>query len=776
MELPCVVHRVITRKNNGFAVLAATLDRFNPKYSKDMEAYVKDAISKKYGTFSVIMDNLDINEDPSGSEYVFVGEMESKPSYGVSFRASMHYRDIPSTTDGMEAFLTILPHIGRVRAKAIIKEFGLDGTIELLNGDNIYALTRVSGITKKMIDGDGKKEGIQKAWNRQKAMRKLYEWLNAHGVSVKIGEKAFKIWGDNAQSVIEKNPYVLTSIRGVGFIIADKIAHQIASIMPNERSIACLKYILTQSVYEDSNLCIPYSSAKHEFLDLLEKCDINLGNKFDSKLYQDLLPNIIKTNLNTFVVVRDTRQGKPIPFLYLRNIWEKELFVSTQMASRWKNNVKGDCCSDLDIDDAEKNISLFYGKKIVLDECQKQAIKSAFNNSNSIITGSGGTGKSMICRCIYYLAGKKNMTIRMMSPTGKAAQVLSAKTGGKASTIHRSLGILPDSEYPTEEIFEDIVLIDEISMSGIDTMHAILFAMQNHPLARLVMVGDKNQLPSVSPGNFLSDIIEAQCINIVTLEKIHRQDEKSYIPLIANQIAKGKCVQIPSDASDISWHNLSTDTFDSDIINYMKKYFDDGKDIEDLQIISPMKKGKCGVFQINKIVQEFMTVKNGSIDKFLEIGFNKYYNGDRIMQIENNYEKNVFNGDIGKIVNLGERISYSTGKKERFIVVDFYGKEYEYVDSEFDQLMLAWCITVHKFQGSQCPYIVCVIASEASIMMSKELIYTSFTRCEKHLDIFGHQSTFSVGTTKSSIRMRYTNTSKIINEYLTNEKILQVLS
>lgn len=412
-----------------------------------------------------------------------------------------------------------------------------------------------------------------------------------------------------------------------------------------------------------------------------------------------------------------------------------------------------------------------------LDECQKKAIVSAFTNKITIIVGPAGSGKSTICKYIYEIAKRKNMSIKMMSPTGKAAQVLSNKTGHGASTIHRGLRMLPGDSSPREDITEDILLVDEIGMCGIDTIYAMFQSMEGNLWGNMVFVGDKNQLPSVSPGNFLFDFMDTGIVNVVELDTIHRQSEDSYISVVSNEIAKGKVTPIPDNSKDITWHDLKYNTFYDDLIEFINGYVDGGSNIDDLQIISPMKKGHYGVFKINELIQEEMAKRNNSCDDFMQRQFNKFYVGDRVIQIENNYEKMIFNGDMGKIIEMGEKIvdPSKSDKKEKFITVSFYGEEVTFYGEEIDQINLAWCITVHKFQGSQSNNIVFIMANEAQIMMYKELVYTAFTRAAEKLDVFGDISMFRLAPTKSSINKRYTNFSQIIKSLKTDKHILKVL-
>jgi len=365
-----------------------------------------------------------------------------------------------------------------------------------------------------------------------------------------------------------------------------------------------------------------------------------------------------------------------------------------------------------------------------------------------------------------------------MSPTGKAAQVLAKKTQAIASTIHRSLKMVPGQDHPEEKILDNIVVIDEFSMVGIDTMYPIFYALKGNKDARIVLVGDSNQLPSVSPGNFLSDITKSKCANVVKLDKIHRQDENSYISLIANEISSGKIVQdIPENATDIHWQPSTSDQLAAYITYKMSNYLKEYK-IEDIQIIAPMYKGASGITRINDIMQDMMAKIEGTTDRTLKRPFQLFYEGDRVMQWENNYEKEVFNGDMGRIADLGRTVIDKDRKQteDDFITVDFDGEEKVYVGEEINQLRLAWCCSIHKYQGSQSPYVMLVLPCEAQRMMSKELVYTAMTRAEKYLYMIGSIQMFRKAPTQSVVRRRFTNLPEMVQEYREDKKIFKILS
>lgn len=769
MELPCIVRHVQFRNEKGFAILACDLDPFSAKYKPDMEGMVEGAVNEKYQTFPVSLGMLDPHENPSGGQYIFVGDFTTNPKYGRQFKAEFYYQDTPTTEDGLLACLMTLPNIKESRANAIIKRFGVQGTIEVLD-INPSALTEISGINEKRLGP------IIKAWEEKKYMRELFTFLTSHQIPMTWADKIFKEWGKDSLKIIAENPYRLVEIRGIGFVTADTIAHKVMDKIPVEyRTTACMKYVVEENTWSESNLCLPYSELKKGVLAIITQCDEELENETDSQEILKVIPTCLKNNLKLFGAMKDKTDNTV--YVYLRRVMDRERFIAQQIWTRKEFDHNKQTCTDLELDDAQSNISVHNRQEIVLDDTQKQAIKSAFEHKLTVITGGGGTGKSTICRAIFYLAQKKGMTVRMMSPTGRAAQVLSEKTGCGASTIHRSLNLKPGDDEPKNRITEDIVIIDESSMSGIDTMYPILSAMQENVWGNIVFVGDKNQLPSVSPGNFLSDLISCGVLNVVTLDKVHRQDENSYIYLIANDIAKGKSVTIPSNASDIKWNNINPDSFKEDLLEFVDAYIDSGQDMEDLQIISPMKKGLCGVYRINEILQESMARRNNETDNFIQRGFSKFHVGDKVIQIVNNYDKMIFNGDMGLIISVGEkaRDSSSNDRLEKYVVVDFYGEKMTYFGEDLDELHLAWGITVHKFQGSQCKHVVFILAGEAQIMMSKELVYTGFTRAEKMLTIFGHSAMLRIAPTKSAIRKRYTNLVKLIDECKNGKKNFDVL-
>lgn len=764
MELPCMVVRTVYSKDN-FAILSCILNNYSSLYNVGLEDIILKHFPPNKEEFTVSLNSSNIG-DMDGQQCVFVGEFAKHKKYGNQFKSSFFFPDEPSTEDGLRHYLCRLPNIKQMRSEEIIKTFGVAGTIDVFS-NHPERLLEINGITQNRLGP------IKEIWDKERYHRDLYVWLGENGIDYKIADKIYAKWKTKSKEILLNNPYELTTVDGIGFKLADQIAHRIFP-EPNkaDRTVACVKHILKEAVYKDGHLCLYLKIVRDEGENLL--CS---GHEKDRMEYRSLIPAVIKNNPSLFVAVRDLVHVPNHIYIYNRIMWDKEKYVADQLFHRsiGKNEV-GEI-EENSLMEAEIDAGKFSRKSIILDDTQKEAIRSAFKNRVTVITGSGGSGKSTICRCIYYLAKNKGLSVRMMCPTGKASKVLADKTGAVATTIHRALKIKPNDELPRENIEDDLIIIDEVSMVGLDTMYPLFKAMDSNIWANIVFVGDPNQLPSVSPGNMLFDIINSGCANVVKLDKIHRQSEHSYIPLLANDISQGKCVEIPQDATDISFKTVINAEETVDMVKEsIKNFLDEGNDIEDLQVMSPMYKGFGGIIAINSGIQEMMADIHGTKDDCIQGEFSKFYVGDRVLQMVNNYDKEIFNGDMGTVIEVGEKVMDSTknDKPEKYMLVDFYGDRYTYSGESIKELKVSWCCSVHKYQGSQTPNVIFIMLNEAMVMMNKELVYTAMTRASKKLEIYGHRQLFRFAPTKSVTRKRLTNIVNIVQELRESRKILQI--
>jgi len=770
LELPCFVNYIRFRsENSGYAILDCTLDKESNKYRSELEPLVEQCADPNQFVVSTSM--LNFGENPAGGQYIFVGKFVANKKYGNQFKSDFYYRDSPTTIDGLRTYLMMLPHIKDVRSNEIIKKFGVEETIEVLD-KTPEKLLEINGITEDRL------KLIKEAWDRDTFLRRLYIFLGEHDIAPSLGQKIFDLFKQASIEILKENPYRVIEVKGIGFKTADVIAYKINPNMPMDyRTKACIYHVLKENFVKNSNLCLPYSILKDTVLELLKTCDLDYKINTNIDEYAKLIPQCIRNENSGFVAIQNLNNKEA--FIYLKHVYNHEKAIANMFFKRRHlEHSRIEKCTDDDVDVAQEDVTKFNNRNIVLDLTQRQAIMSAFNHKVTIITGPGGTGKSTICRCICSIADEKGLAIRLMSPTGKASQVLAEKTGHHAATIHRSLRMVPNESIPKESIMEDIVIVDEFSMVGIDTLYAISLALEKNMWGNIVLVGDANQLPSVSPGNFLFDLMSVNCANIIRLDKIHRQDENSYITVLANDISNGKTIHIPDNATDMRWISSADsdicNVVESDIMKYLKK----NGNLSDLQLLSPKYKGDCGVDAMNSMVQNIMMEHNGTKDRFLQREFHKFYVGDRVIQLENNYDKEVFNGDIGVITDIGIKVidPQREDKKDMVVTVNYYGDIVTYIGQEVEQITLAWCCTVHKYQGSQMKNIMFIVSREANIMFSKELVYTALTRAEKFLSIYGSMDILNTSPVRSAIKKRYTNFQNFYNELEENKSMFRSLN
>jgi len=441
VELPCIVEKVIFQKDNGFAILAATLNAYSVKYNAKIEDEVKQNLAlSKYGNFTVTTGMLDPGTCIEGKQVVFIGDYVENKKFGNQFKSEFYYVELIRTVDGLKSFLEGIPHIKQARSKAIIDKYGVEGTIDVLD-NNPNELIAINGITEKRLII------IKKEWDKERVLMDLCVFLGDRGVPPTLAKKIYDKWNSESMDIVENDPYRISEIRGIGFETADNFAHQVLEDIPKaDRLKACMRFVLWTDVYKNSNLCTPYGVLTKNVKNILHQSNIKMGRTEDVEgTYKPLMVTCIKNNLNIFTGVQDIASGNT--FVYLKEILDKEVYVAKSLCGR--QEVPSDIeVSGEELNDSENDMENFSGFQVKLDGCQKKAIKSAFENKVTIITGGAGTGKSTICRCIYHLAQEKNLHVRMMSPTGKAAKVLSEKTGCGAQTIHRSLKILPGEDEP----------------------------------------------------------------------------------------------------------------------------------------------------------------------------------------------------------------------------------------------------------------------------------------------------------------------------------------
>ena len=685
-----------------------TVARFKPKKRKELITIV--------GKFPPI--------NP-GEDAILKGKWIYDKKYGEQFLVETLLPVTPSTLTGIEKYLGsgLIKGIGPVMAKRLVEKFGLKKLDIIENKPEM--LSKVEGIGPQRI------EMIKKAWEAQKEIKEIMIFLQSYMISAKLAVKIYKRFKNESINIIKKNPYILADeIHGVGFLTADKIAKELG--ISKEESIRIksgITYILTKEI-ENGHLFLPKEELIKKASDLLEVSPEKIKEGISELIEEG---RIINDNL--YNVYTEPIYLKP---LY---IFEKEVAIKIRDIAN-----KGNRLFNLDHEEVikwaenEVNIKLAYQ--------QKEAIKKSLTEKLMVITGGPGTGKTTIIKAILKIAIAQGLKVELAAPTGRAAKKLSETTGKEAKTIHRLLEFSPkerkflrDEEHPLNT---DIIILDESSMIDIILFYHFLKAVPKK--ASLILVGDVDQLPSVGPGAVLKDIINSKKVQVVRLTEIFRQAKDSLITINAHRINQGDFPIIKGEkGSDFFFIQKeepeeALDTIKSLVKERIPKYLSLSP-IDDIQVITPMHKGFLGTINLNKEMQMLLNPNGKEIARGFKIG-------DRVMQIINNYDLEVFNGDIGKISNWDP--------EEQIITVRFEDKTVPYELTDLDELTLAYAISVHKSQGSEYPVVIMPILTQHYLMLKRNLLYTGITRAKRLMILVGTKKAVAIAVKNDKVAKRYT--------------------
>ena len=659
--------------------------------------------------------------------------------YGRQFIVEKFRVEAPADVVGIQKYLGsgLIKGIGPAYASRIVKKFEAE-TLHIIDTDP-QRLLEIKGLGKKRL------ERIIACWTEQKSIREVMMFLQQYGVSPSFAQKIFKVYGEKSIELLKENPFRLAKdIFGIGFKTADKIAASMG-IEPDspERIDAGIEYVLSE-LSSDGNVCYPvpdFIRAAAEMLEVKpEMVEQRLGCLEEEKriVLQDLI-----------------HEGNSQPFIWVKPLYIAEFGISREMTRLIKSHSN---LRDVNVDKALEWVQ--EELKIELGKNQKTAVGYAIKEKLQIITGGPGTGKSTITNAILRITEKLTTKIALAAPTGRAAKRMSEITGKKASTIHSLLevdfrskgGFKRNRENPLDV---DLLIIDEASMIDTLLMYSLLKAIPSH--ARVIFVGDINQLPSVGPGNVLKDIISSRRIKVTMLNEIFRQAAGSKIITNAHRINEGVFPDIwNNDEDDFFFiEKLENDDVLSTIVALVsqrlpRKY--GLNNFGEIQVLAPMRRGVIGTENLNTVLQETLNPKKEGLFRFGK----KYAEGDKVMQIRNNYQKEVFNGDVGKILKID--------MTEQQILVEFEGKEVLYEFSDLDELVLAYAISVHKYQGSECPCIVMPIHTSHFKLLHRNLLYTGVTRGKRMVIIVGTKKALAIAVKNDEVKRRYTGLKQALME------------
>lgn len=651
------------------------------------------------------------------------------PKYGKQFKIS-HYKTIlPQTSEGILSLLEsgLIKGIGPSRAKDIIKKFG-DNTLEILDKEP-NKLLQVNGIGKSRLSE------IKASWSKGKEVRELIIFLKDYDFSLLFINKIYSKYGSQSQHVITSNPYrLINDIQGVGFKKADSVAQKMGFEKESYKRIkAGLKFVL-QEASESGHTYLPRDELLNRSVEVLN---------VDEHLVTQSLDHLTLENI---IIKKDNR-------IYLPHLYKSESSVGDQLIQRVKNNRPANTRQKVTtwLNDYSRE-NHWQG-----DDLQVMAVKNAAENSIMILTGGPGTGKTTTLKVIVDFFKQHGLKITLAAPTGRAANRLSESTKLKATTIHRLLEYNPHTpkrpfnKNSEEQLETDIVICDEISMIDIQLMANLLEAIPK--TASIILVGDNDQLPSVGAGNVLSDLIKSQKVPHINLRKVFRQAAESRIVTVAHEIKNNNIPNLLNNKTDNFFmleKNTPQECLDT-IINLTCKRLPLNKNLNpltDIQILTPMHKGILGTESINSNLQVQLNNNPAHISR----GNVKFIKGDKVMQVRNNYDSGVFNGDIGFITNV----------IDDNLVVDFNNNTVTYNRENLDELTLAYCITIHKSQGSEFNTVIIPLSTQHFVMLKKNLIYTAITRARELCIIVGSKKAFALAIRSADVETRYSYLDEIL--------------
>ena len=707
-QLRCVVERITYQNSlNGFTVLKCAAKGF-----ADLVTVV--------GTMP------DTNV---GSVLLLQGFWKVDSKYGRQFSVETFEEVLPATVLGIEKYLGsgLVKGIGPNFAKRIVNTFGVD-TLNVIEEDPEKLLT-VPGIGKIRV------ERIKKSWADQKEIKNIMIFLQGHGVSTSHATKIYKTYGNDSVKTVQENPYRLADdIWGIGFKTADTIASKMGfGHEKYERLRSGLMYTLNHLA--DEGHCY----ATREML-------MNTGSELlevNSSLLEEALDRMIREETVKTEALED-EQGIAI---YL-----PPFYFSEVGAARRLQKIAG----------TSRKIQVKTGpaeNDFPYDIAQILAIETAAQSKVLILTGGPGTGKTTTTRGILKAYKTARANILLAAPTGRAAKRLSETTGMEAKTIHRLLEYKPPEGYQRNEenpLDGDVLIVDECSMIDIMLMYNLLKAVPD--TMTLIMVGDIDQLPSVGAGNVLRDVIESGAFPVIRLTKIFRQAQSSRIITNAHRINKGLMPDL-SNGKDTDFFFIEKENPEEaadEIVNLVKTRLPQHYRIPSsaIQVLAPMQRGVVGATNLNQMLQDAL---NPAGDGLKRGGF-LFKTHDKVMQIKNDYDKEVFNGDIGEVSDIN--------LEDRELTVSFDNRSVVYDSSELDELVLAYAATIHKSQGSEYPVVVMPILMTHYVMLQRNLVYTGVTRAKKLLVIVGTKKALSMAVRNTSIDKRNTLLAKRIKESL----------
>jgi len=672
-----------------------------------------------------------------GEKLICQGYWVNSKRHGKQFQVEQFEQQLPSSPEDIERYLSSgqIRGIGPAFAKRIVDHFGKN-TLDIIE-NSPEELLEVRGISQNKLDL------IISSWQEQQKARSLIIFLQQNGISPAFAQKIYRKYGSESIAKIKQNPYCLANdIEGIGFKKADEMAQKMGLQQEDPKRVSAALLYLLQELAGQGHSCYPLQSFLQEGGQMLA-----LGQEqLQGPLAQ------LKENKAVFIErFWDEGKGQDERLIWSKSLYyqEKDIIDQLDRLNKHPQTWAADIDIEAELELAQKNTAIELATE------QLEAVRRSLSQKLHIITGGPGTGKSTITKVILNILSRHSDNIFLAAPTGRAAKRLAEVTGKEASTIHSLLSISIGGYYAQhirnmEQLDCDVLIVDEASMIDTTLMAILLYALPNH--CKLILVGDVDQLPSVGPGNVLDDLMGSDKLEVTRLKEIFRQAANSKIVRNAHKINQGIFPDIQTEADADFFFIPKSDAADAAQMipelmakRLPKRYNFDAK--KDIQLLCPIHKGDLGTRSLNKSLQKALNPSGPKKDK-IERGEQVFYLGDKVMQLKNDYEKGVYNGDIGYIRKISPM--------EKTFIVEMDGKvmiEYQYQDLQ--NMDLAYAVSVHKYQGSEAPCIVMPVHESQYSLLFRNLIYTAITRGKRLVVLIGSKKALQIAVRNQRMRKRY---------------------
>ena len=726
----------MVEKQNETTSIQGTVGRIT--YQHPETHYTVARLNEEYGAEITIVGT--VFPVAPGEEIRVTGAWKRHPRYGLQFQVEHWIKVDPATREGIEKYLGsgLIKGIGPSYAKRLVKAFGTD-TLQILTEQPLRVL-EVDGI------GEVRARRIIQAWQEQRGMQDVMVFLQGHGVGASLALRIYRVFGAETISQVRENPYALArQVHGIGFLLADRLAHHIGIQGDFPLRVQAGVLHVLRELAERGHCYAPMAGLKRNTAALLnvdeDPVDAAVGklaSKGDLVLHEPL---------------EDESQ------VYLAELFHAEQRIAAAVQNLLSTpSVMGGAQilaaprrGAVDLLSPE----LFAPSAVVLDEDQMRATEQALRNKVLVITGGPGTGKTTLLTALLAILKRAKIRFALAAPTGRAAKRMSESAGEEAMTIHRLLeynprdgGFQRNDENPLEA---DFIIIDETSMVDLPLMDHLLRAID--PRSHLVLLGDVDQLPSVGPGSVLRDLIDSGAVPKVVLRRIFRQERDSLIVANAHRILRGQSLRLPENGDSGDFAFIARDS-EEDILTTVKTLVREeiplslqlSRDelLQAVHVLTPMHRGLLGTINLNR---ELQTLLNPTGDA-LERAGTALRAGDKVMQLRNNYEKGVFNGDLGRIISID--------REDGSVKIDFVERIVEYDSDELDEISLAYATSVHKSQGSEYPAVIIPLHTSHYVMLHRSILYTAVTRGKRLVVIVGSRKALAMAI--RSVRVEKRNT------------------